>query len=237
MTDTETTRTIVGILGNIISFFLFLSPVPTFATIIKDKAVHNFKPHPYVATVLNCMMWSFYGLPFVKPDSILVLTINAIGLAMEIVYVIIFFTYSPNKLRIKITVALLCEIGFMAAVVLITMLCFHTTGKRSMFVGILCIIFNIIMYASPLAVMKMVIKSKSVKYMPFTLSLANFLNGCIWVVYAFLKFDINIFLPNCLGTMSGLVQLILYACYYKTTRWDEEDEEPKDPEVEMTGRP
>jgi len=34
-----------------------------------------------------------------------------------------------------------------------------------------------------------VIKTKSVKYMPFFLSLANFMNGVVWVIYACLKFD------------------------------------------------
>lgn len=38
----------------------------------------------------------------------------------------------------------------------------------------------------------MVIKTKSVKYMPFFLSLANLCNGIIWVIYAMLKFDINV---------------------------------------------
>lgn len=37
-----------------------------------------------------------------------------------------------------------------------------------------------------------VIKTKSVKYMPFPLSLGNFLNGVIWVIYALIKFDIFI---------------------------------------------
>ncbi|GKV36448.1 hypothetical protein SLEP1_g44580 [Rubroshorea leprosula] len=94
-----------------------------------------------------------------------------------------------------------------------------------MFVGILCIIFSVAMYASPLTVMTLVIKTKSVKYMPFSLSLANLLNGIIWVIYAVLKFDLYILIPNALGTLSGMVQIILYATYYRTTRWNEEDEE------------
>lgn len=36
---------------------------------------------------------------------------------------------------------------------------------------------------------RLVIRTKSVKYMPFGLSLCNFLNGLIWLVYALLKFD------------------------------------------------
>lgn len=37
-----------------------------------------------------------------------------------------------------------------------------------------------------------VITTKSVEYMPFFLSLANFANGCIWTAYALIKLDIYI---------------------------------------------
>lgn len=40
---------------------------------------------------------------------------------------------------------------------------------------------------------KLVIQTKSVEYMPFTLSLASFLNGVCWTTYSFLPFDVNLF--------------------------------------------
>ncbi|GMI76601.1 VEGETATIVE CELL EXPRESSED1 [Hibiscus trionum] len=223
MLTTDTIRTIVGIIGNIISFFLFLSPVPTFIKIWKVKSVQDFKPAPYIATVLNCMMWIFYGLPIVHPDSTLIITINGIGLFIELVYITIFFVFSDNRKRKRILLYIVIEAVFMAAVVVITLMVFKTTKRRSMFVGILAMIFNIGMYVSPLTVMQMVIKTKSVKYMPFSLSLFNFLNGMVWTSYALLKFDINVLVPNGLGTLSGLGQLILYAWFYKSTNWGDDD--------------
>ena len=41
-------------------------------------------------------------------------------------------------------------------------------------------------------VQRQVIRTKSVKYMPFSLSLANFANGIVWSIYALIKFDVNI---------------------------------------------
>ncbi|KAL6182412.1 hypothetical protein ACLB2K_043834 [Fragaria x ananassa] len=220
-------RTIVGIIGNIISLGLFLSPIPTFMKIIKQKSVADFKPDPYVATLLNCAVWVFYGMPFVHPDSTLVWTINGAGFIIETVYTTIFILYSPGSKRKRIFIILAIEAAFFAVVVLVNMLAFHTTKTRTLVVGIICIVFNILMYASPLTVMKMVIKTKSVKYMPFYLSLANFLNGIVWLIYSLLKFDINILIPNGLGALSGLVQLILYATFYKTTRWEDDDDDIK----------
>ncbi|KAK1268884.1 Bidirectional sugar transporter SWEET6b [Acorus gramineus] len=217
MVSADAARNIVGIIGNVISFGLFLSPVPTFYKIVKKKAVEEFSAIPYLATVLNCMLWVFYGLPIVHPNSILVVTINGIGLVLEAIYLSIYFTYSTNKQRKKAGLILLGEIAFMFVVVLLVLVLAHTHTKRSLIVGVLCVIFGTCMYASPLSIMKMVIRTKSVEYMPFFLSLAAFLNGICWTAYALIKFDIFITIPNGLGALFGAVQLILYGLYYKTT--------------------
>ncbi|GAB4860692.1 hypothetical protein Ancab_035854 [Ancistrocladus abbreviatus] len=183
MVNASEIRTAVGIVGNVISIGLLLSPIPTFVRIIKAKSVQHFKPDPYLATILNCALWVFYGMPFVHPDSLLVITINGAGLVIETIYNLIFFIYSSSLQRKKIVLTLLVEFIFFAGVVLITLKVFHDIKPRTIFVGALCVAFNIIMYASPLTVM----------------------------------------VPNGLGALSGVVQLILYAVYYKTTNWDESD--------------
>ncbi|CAL9054565.1 unnamed protein product, partial [Musa banksii] len=213
----NTIRSIIGVIGNVISCGLFLSPLPTFVQIIKKGTVEQFSPVPYLATALNCMLWIFYGLPFVHPNSLLVITINGIGLTFESVYLTIFLIYSNAQGRLKVVKVLAAEIAFVVVVVVVVLLAAHTYERRTLFVGILCIIFGTCMYAAPLSVMKMVIQTKSVQYMPFTLSLASFLNGVVWTSYAFLPFDINLVIPNGLGALFGLAQLILYACYYKST--------------------
>uniref|UniRef100_A0A5B7AZD2 Bidirectional sugar transporter SWEET n=1 Tax=Davidia involucrata TaxID=16924 RepID=A0A5B7AZD2_DAVIN len=223
MMNADAIRTIIGIIGNVTSLFLYLSPIPTFHKIWKAKSVQEFKPDPYLATVLNCAMWVFYGLPFVHPNSLLVVTINGTGFVIEILYVTIFFIYSNWTKRRKMIIVLLIELVFMAIIVLITLTQLHGTKRRSMFIGILCIVFNIIMYTSPLTVMRHVIRTKSVKYMPFYLSLASFSNGVVWLIYALIGFDLYLVIPNALGALSGAIQLILYATYYKSTNWNDDD--------------
>lgn len=231
--DPETARNIVGVIGNVISLFLFLSPLPTFFQIWKVKSSQGYKPDPYIATVLNCAMWAFYGMPFVHPDSLLIVSVNGVGFFIECFYVTVFFMYSDWPKRRKILIAVLVEAVFMVVVVVVTLLYLHTTESRSMLVGMLCIVFSVVMYAAPLTIMSKVIKTKSVKYMPFFLSLANFVNGITWTIYALIKLDPYVLVPNGLGGISGLVQLVLYATYYKTTNWHEDDESaPKEAEIE-----
>ncbi|XP_054822429.1 bidirectional sugar transporter SWEET5-like [Prosopis cineraria] len=222
MANTDLARTVIGIIGNIISFGLFLSPLPTFVRIYKAKSVQEFKPDIYLATIVNCLMWMFYGSPLVSKNNILVLTTNAIGFVIEISYVLVFFLYAPWSKRKKILLVLLIEAIYCVVLVFCILHFVHTLKQRTLIIGIICIVFNILMYVSPLTIMRLVIKTKSVRYMPFLISLANFANGVIWVIYALFKFDINLVLPNGLGALSGLVQLILYAIYYRTT--DRRDE-------------
>ncbi|XP_044484057.1 bidirectional sugar transporter SWEET6b-like [Mangifera indica] len=214
----HTARNIVGIIGNVISFGLFLSPAPTFWHIIKRKSVEEFQPYAYIATCLNCMFWILYGLPFVHPDSILVITINSVGLAMELLYLAIFCLHDRQKKAMrKVAIGLTGEVVFVAVVATITILAFHTHSSRSFFVGIICVVFSIMMYASPLTIVRKVIKTKSVEFMPFYLSLAGFVNGCIWSAYALFKLDYFLLISNGLGSILGLVQLIIYGIYYRST--------------------
>ncbi|KAG2408136.1 Bidirectional sugar transporter [Vigna angularis] len=217
MVNSEAVRTAVGIIGNVISFGLFMSPVPTFISIFKAKSVQNFRSDPYMATILNCGVWAFYGLPFVTKDNTLVITINGFGFFLEIFYALVFFIYSTWSKRRKIMLIFLGEMIFLALLVFLVMTFVHTPSRRKVIVGPICIFFNVLMYFAPLTVM-------SVKYMPFLLSFANFANGIVWTTYALLKWDPFIVIPNGLGTLSGLLQLILYVVFYRTTNWDEDDE-------------
>jgi hypothetical protein len=79
---------------------------PTFWRIYKARDVEEFKPDPYLATLLNCALWVFYGIPVVHPNSILVVTINGIGLVIEGIYLTIFFIYADAKKRVSATALL-----------------------------------------------------------------------------------------------------------------------------------
>ncbi|KZV40927.1 hypothetical protein F511_05172 [Dorcoceras hygrometricum] len=218
MISKEDARMVVGIIGNIIALVLFLSPVPTFYRIWKKKSVEQYSPIPYLATFINCALWVLYGLPFVHPNSTLVVTINGAGLVIEIVYLSLFVTFSDAKKRLKLVAVVVMECVFVAVLALLVLNLAHSTKLRSTIVGSICMIGNIMMYASPLAVMKLVITTRSVEYMPFFLSLFSFLNGISWTAYALIRFDPFIVAPNGMGSILGLAQLLLYATFYKSTQ-------------------
>ncbi|CAL1362801.1 unnamed protein product [Linum trigynum] len=203
---------IFGILGNAFALFLFLAPTITFKRIIKNKTTEEFSGVPYVMTLLNCLLSAWYGLPFVSKNNLLVSTINGTGAAIEIVYVLLFLIFAPNKVRAKIGGLFAAVLTVFAVVALVSVFALHG-NTRKLFCGIAATVFSIIMYASPLSIMRLVIKTKSVEFMPFFLSLFVFLCGTSWFVFGLLGGDPFIAIPNGFGCGLGVMQLILYFIY------------------------
>ncbi|KAJ8768363.1 hypothetical protein K2173_021516 [Erythroxylum novogranatense] len=218
MVDIDTARNLVGIIGNVISVMLFLSPAPTFIRIWKKKSVEQYSPDPYLAALVNCLVWVLYGLPMVHPKSILVISTNGSGAAIELVYLTIFLIYANNRQRLKVVFVIVFELIFMIVLSSVVLTVAHDTKTRTFIVGIMGIIFNIMMYAAPLSIMKLVIATKSVEYMPFFLSLAALGNGVAWTAYSLIRLDYFILIPNGIGSMFAIMQLILYTVYYKPTK-------------------
>jgi solute carrier family 50 protein (sugar transporter) len=126
---------------------------PTFIRIWKKGSVEQYSSVPYVATLLNCMMWVLYGLPAVHPHSMLVITINGTGMAIELTYIALFLAFSLGAVRRRVLLLLAAEVAFVAAVAALVLNLAHTHERRSMIVGILCVLFGTGMYAAPLSVM------------------------------------------------------------------------------------
>ncbi|CAJ2662211.1 bidirectional sugar transporter SWEET17-like [Trifolium pratense] len=201
----------VGVIGNIISILMFLSPVPTFWRIIKHRSTEDFSCFPYICTLLNSSLWTYYGI--IKDGEYLVATVNGFGIVVEIIYILLFLIYAPPKIRVKTAIiGGILDVVILAAAVVTTQLALEGDA-RSGAVGIMGAALNILMYASPLAVMKTVVKTKSVEYLPFLLSFFFFINGGVWLLYAFLVRDLILGVPNGTGFVLGAMQLVLYAVY------------------------
>ncbi|TKV96198.1 hypothetical protein SEVIR_9G414000v4 [Setaria viridis] len=215
---------VVGIIGNVISILVFASPIKTFRRIVRNRSTEDFRWLPYVTTLLSTSLWTFYGL--LKPGGLLVVTVNGAGAALEAAYVTLYLIYAPRETKAKmVKLVLAVNVGFLAAVVVVTLAALHG-GARLLTVGVLCAVLTIGMYAAPLGAMRTVVKTRSVEYMPFSLSFFLFLNGGVWSVYSVLVKDYFIGVPNAIGFVLGTAQLVLYMAYRKAApaRKDDDDE-------------
>ncbi|OIW13188.1 hypothetical protein TanjilG_17544 [Lupinus angustifolius] len=176
-----------GIIGNIISFLVYLAPIS--------------------------MLWLYYA--YLKTNAILLITINSIGCVIETIYISMYIIYAHKDAR-SLTIKLLMtiNIGIFTLIPLISQFALpHSLHVK--IVGWICVSVSVSVFAAPLSIVARVIKTKSVEFMPFWLSFFLTLSAIMWFAYgAFLK-DICIAIPNVLGFTLGLLQMLLYAIYRK----------------------
>ncbi|KAI3759524.1 hypothetical protein L6452_07408 [Arctium lappa] len=180
-----------GLFGNIVSFMVFLAPIPTFYKVYKKKSTEGFQSSPYVVGLFSAMLWIYYAL--LKSNVLLLITINSVGCFIETLYICFFLFYAPKKARMESLklIVLLIVVGFGLIVVLTQ---FFASGVTR-------------------GVIRQVVKTKSVEYMPILLSVALTLSAVMWFFYGLLLGDFNIAIPNVLGFTFGIIQMILYFVY------------------------
>ncbi|KAM1820607.1 hypothetical protein ACFX15_002026 [Malus domestica] len=173
-------RLVIGVMGNAAALLLFAAPTLTMSRIVRKKSTEGFSCVPYVTTLLNCLLYTWYGLPVIKVTA----------------------TVIP-------AIVVFCITAIISAVV------FHDHQHRKVFVGSVAIVASVSMYASPLVVVKQVILTKNVEYMPFYVSLFSFISSSLWMAYGLLSHDIFVASPNLVGTPLSILQLVLYCKYRK----------------------
>ncbi|KAL5577082.1 hypothetical protein UlMin_018781 [Ulmus minor] len=208
-----------GVAGNLFAIGLFLSPIPTFRRIIRSQSTEQFSGLPYLYAFLNCLICLWYGMPLISPGIILVATVNSIGAVFQFVYLTIFIFYAARPQKLKMTGLLVAVLAIFMVIVFLSLWVLDP-GVRQAFVGYLSVASLISMFASPLLVIKVVIKTRSVEFMPFYLSLSTFLMSLSFFGYGMSKYDPFIYVPNGIGTILGLVQLALYYYFSNVSRED-----------------
>ncbi|KAK9090054.1 hypothetical protein Sjap_023231 [Stephania japonica] len=216
---------IFGLLGNIISFMVFLAPLPTFYRVYKKKSTEGFQSVPYVVALFSSMLWIFYA--FNKTGSLLLISVNSFGCFIETIYIAVYFTYAPKAARIfTAKLLLLLNMGVFCLVLLFTQ--FLVKGANRVHVlGWICVAFSVAVFAAPLSIIRLVIKTKSVEFMPFSLSFFLTLSAIAWFCYGFLQKDLYIALPNVLGVTFGVLQMVLYAIYKYKKKFVREEKLPQ----------
>ncbi|KAL8154128.1 hypothetical protein V2J09_011888 [Rumex salicifolius] len=191
---------------------VFLSPIPTFYTIYKKKSTEGYQCIPYVVALFSSMLWILYAL--IAPNSTFLKTINSFGILVETVYITIFLVYATRKDKIS-TMKLMfaMNVAGLGAIAFMTFVVAKSTQVRIKILGWVCLIFSLCVFVAPLGVVRQVIRTKSVQYMPFLLSFFLTISAVMWFFYGLVRNDYYVAIPNVLGFTFGIVQMVLYAMY------------------------
>ncbi|XP_073356865.1 bidirectional sugar transporter SWEET14-like [Aegilops tauschii subsp. strangulata] len=233
-----------GLLGNVISFMTYLAPLPTFYRIYRSKSTQGFQSVPYVVALFNAMLWIYYAL--LKSNECLLITINSAGCIIETIYIVIYLTYAPKQAKLfTAKILLLLNVGVFGLILLLTLL-LSEGEKRVVMLGWVCVGFSVSVFIAPLSVILsthpsypmlvcidpsnnsdkcivpqssqcLVVRTRSVEFMPFSLSLSLTISSVVWFLYGLLIKDKYVALPNILGFAFGVIQMGLCAVYRNAT--------------------
>ncbi|KAG8089871.1 hypothetical protein GUJ93_ZPchr0011g27800 [Zizania palustris] len=204
-----------GLLGNIISFMTYLAPLPTFYRIYKSKSTQGFQSVPYVVALFSAMLWIYYAL--LKSDECLLITINSAGCVIETIYIVVYLFYAPKQAKLfTAKLLLLVNVGVYGLILLLTLL-LSSGDRRVVVLGWVCVGFSVSVFVAPLSIIRLVVRTRSVEFMPFSLSLSLTVSAVVWFLYGLLIKDKYVALPNVLGFAFGVIQMGLYAMYRNST--------------------
>ncbi|XP_060670098.1 bidirectional sugar transporter SWEET14-like, partial [Ziziphus jujuba] len=199
-----------GILGTIFSFMVYLAPIRTFHKVYKRKSTEGFPSLPYVVELFTSMLWIYYAI--LKRGALLLIIINSVGCVTETLYIALFLFYASKKSKIQVVLlVLLIALGYGLMVILTLFLA--KGQKRIQVVGWICPVFNLIVLADPLCIMRKVIRTKSVEFMPFPLSFVQTIGAVMWFFHGLLLKNYHLAFSNVPGFIVGIVQMGLYIVY------------------------
>ncbi|NWY94656.1 SWET1 protein, partial [Loxia curvirostra] len=198
---------------------------------LATKSVENIQFLPFLTTDANNLSWLGYGC--LKGDGT-VITVNAIGAALQTLYILVYLYYSPAKVgqgpgvmgrmgTLTLTSPccpsqrpVLLQVLLLLAVV-VTGCGYFTilvdTGTRLTHLGLFCSVFTISMYLSPLADLAKVVRCKSTRCLSFPLTVTTLVASSSWTLYGLQLHDPYITVPNVPGIVTSLVRFWLFQRY------------------------
>ncbi|KAJ8898675.1 hypothetical protein K2173_004709 [Erythroxylum novogranatense] len=194
-------RRLALVIGNVVSWFVYIT----------TKSTEGFQSIPYSVALFSAMLLLYFAS--LKNNAYMLITINSIGCAIESSYLIFHMIYETKSSKAFTSkLLILFNVGAYGLIVLLTTLLAHGS-LRTNNVGWICAVLSVCVFAAPLSIIRLVIRTKSAEYMPFSLSFLLTICAICWLVYGLAREDYYIATPNILGFIFGLIQIVVYFIY------------------------
>ena len=206
MSEGDIVGDIFGLIGSAISTFFFIAPVVPFIKLIKKEITVKESPGILLlCTLLNCILWGDYGLLY---NRFLQYGPNALGALITLVWTTIFLIYLADR---KVGFVILYLLLMIIAVAGLTIVFYlfvpvEITGK-------IVVVFNVLMYASPGEKMVTVCKTGNYQLIPIWSTLGGLACSACWFIYGIYLLDWNVMIPNALGVLCSIIQIIVFLIF------------------------
>ncbi|CAI5449833.1 unnamed protein product [Caenorhabditis angaria] len=179
---------------------LFFCGIPICFTIRKQGGIGDISGIPFLMGLLGGSFWLRYG--FLKMDWTMII-VNLVGVSFFTIYCLFFLFFSwPKK-------SFCAQLGLVVSLIL-SMVVWIAWKPNLDMLGIVCMTFNIMNFGAPLAGLGVVLKNRNVSSLPFPMCCANFLVSSQWFFYGNLVSDLYVIVPNGIGVLLAIFQLLLF---------------------------
>ena len=213
MSKEDVIASIFGWIGSVLSIYFFISPVVPFSKVLREEM--DYKDSPgilLICSFMNCIIWADYGL--LKNITQIYLA-NSLGCTIIFVWISIYLFYFGRK---YFAFALIINILFLFIIGIISYFFYYKIDEK--ITGLVALIFNILMYASPGEKIFTIIKTGNYQLIPIFSCFGGFACSFCWLIFGIKKEDKNLIIPNALGLLLFIIQIIIYFIYYNKNKKD-----------------
>jgi len=200
----------IALVASFLVIVMWLAPVRDVWTakysIFRTKSTENVATgFGYVSGVFNCLLWDMYAIN--RLDTMVVpFIVNCVGFALNVSFVICYWYYASLRQARAMRYQFFALVFFTIAAIGVWVY----EGNNNM-VGYFAAFVNILMFFGPLAAAGDVIRARNTRGMSLLPMIMTLFSSMVWFIYGVYIKEIPAMIPNGLGMVFGVAQLILYA--------------------------
>ena len=198
--------TIFGWVGNALALYFYIAPIVPFVKVIKGEMTWKQSPGVLLlCSFLNCILWSDYGL---ITNQFLLYLANGLGGTITLIYITIFLIHVADR---KVLLSLFYNFFLICCIVEIYFVFYYLVPFKV--TGIIANIFNVLMYAAPGEKIYQICKGASYQLIPIWSTIGGTACSTSWMCYGIYQKDIYVVIPNALGVLASIVQIVIFVIY------------------------
>ena len=170
-----------------------------------------------LCSFLNCILWSDYGL---ITNQFLLYLANGLGGTITLIYITIFLIHVADR---KVLLSLFYNFFLICCIVEIYFVFYYLVPFKV--TGIIANIFNVLMYAAPGEKIYQICKGASYQLIPIWSTIGGTACSTSWMCYGIYQKDIYVVIPNALGVLASIVQIVIFVIYRRKQKNKAQSEE------------
>ena len=203
-------------LGNGLSIIYFISPLIEIIRLFKGKINRNSIPVFLLLSILfNCLFWCIFGYLH-DPIWLSMIITNGIGLVVNIglmfLYLYLFLDHAikPFVGYGFFVVNLLVEITYLIYELMNSKIITESDDS----LGYIAMIFNVIMYASPITNIVQLFRTKSKDFLPIYTNSIGFFSCTVFIIYGIITKSKETWISNTASLVVIVIQIAFWAYFY-----------------------